>query len=129
MRFNPGGIPVSSSQVVSASVCLSVEPSNIPPTASYAEWADFPSGSDGSPVVNIVVGNVVLIGPPPPGPTPTITPTPSCPEYGQYISGPVCLGVDYVIYVTNGECGETPLVTCANTTACGGAFRGCEEPE
>jgi hypothetical protein len=131
IRFNPIGVPVSSSQAISASVCLSAEPLNIPSTASYAEWADSPSGSNGLPFVRTVVGNVVLISTPPPGPTPT--PEPECPAEGTFLRQ-VCDLNNLVDVFADGTCdngipNETQTIVCYNTTQCGGDFEGCGEPE
>jgi hypothetical protein len=134
IRFNPIGVPVSSSQSISASVCLSAEPLNIPSTASYAEWADSPSGSNGLPVVRTVVGNVVLISTPPPGPTPT--PEPECP-LEDTILREQCDGKNYVRVYADGTCDENGIpneyqdVLCFNTAfyGCGGDIEGCGEPE
>jgi hypothetical protein len=126
IRFNPGGVPVSSSQAVSASVCLSA--GTVPPTASYAEWADSPSGSNGLPFVRTVVGNVVLISTPPPGPTPT--PEPECPAEGTFLRQ-VCDELGNLVDIfADGSCDEEePVVVCYNTTQCGGEIEGCGEPE
>jgi hypothetical protein len=123
IRFSPGGIPISSSQAVSASVCFSA--GTVPPTSSFAEWANSPSGSNGSPFVRTIIGSVVLIGPPPPGPTPT--PPPECPDYGTILTASICSGPDLVNIRANGTCGQlSPEIICSNIQSCGGTLQGCE---